>query len=88
MRPLLLDTSNTGLNATTPADEYASTGFVTQIGLTKVFSSETVKEAGTDVYAGLFAKSSIVAGIGSLGLLRIEDRLGLVPVHEVGWTSE
>tara|TARA_Y100001970_G_C14259283_1_gene878416 strand:+ start:12276 stop:13127 length:852 start_codon:yes stop_codon:yes gene_type:complete len=74
LRPLLLDTSNTGLNSTTPANEYASTGFVTQIGLTKVFSSEGVIEAGNDVKAGLFGKSAVVCGIGAQGLLRVEQQ--------------
>ena len=75
LRPLLLDTSAvTGFSTTNPANEYASTGYVTQVGLTKVYSSEGVAESGTDVKSGLFGKSAIVCGIGAQGLLRVEQQ--------------
>jgi len=77
IRPLLLDTS-TNMNYTTPADEMASSGFVTQIGLTRVFSSEGVVEATNDVKAGLFGKSALVCGIGAQGLLRVEQQRNAV----------
>tara|TARA_R100000329_G_C7618701_1_gene219890 strand:+ start:1264 stop:2121 length:858 start_codon:yes stop_codon:yes gene_type:complete len=74
LRPLLLDTSAvTGFSNTTPAEEFASTGFVTQIGLTGVYHSEGVIEDGSnDNPSGMFAKGAIVCAIGSQGLVNIE----------------
>lgn len=74
LRPLLLDTANhTGFSGTTPAEEFASTGFVTQIGMTGVYHSEGVGETtGDDAKSGMFAKGGIVCGIGSMGLINIE----------------
>ena len=74
LRPLLLDTSaHTGFSSTKPADEFASTGFVTQIGLTGVYHSEGVAETGgDDAQSGMFGKGAIVCGIGSMGLLNID----------------
>tara|TARA_R100001594_G_scaffold31256_1_gene58255 strand:+ start:503 stop:1363 length:861 start_codon:yes stop_codon:yes gene_type:complete len=79
IRPLLLDVA-TGASTTSgdvlgsAGDQYATSGFVTRVGLCNIFNSEEINDDDTDVTALMFAKSAIVCGIGAMGLLKIEQQ--------------